>query len=303
MGMAAAWPTGFSLMGLPVVSWATTTRTGPARETTSRFVWEQRRLRPRPIQQPLHPATPPRDTGERRPRLRRAARPPGRRLRRLRFRRLGFRMAGPGDVEGVTASMGELRVELEASSSRETEIALHENGDDVAAAEEDDDIWGDASDSPGHESTLDREWIHRQNQFHKMGYRDGITEGQKDSAQEGFNVGFRQSVHVGYKWGLVRGVTSALASLPDSLKEKLLPDVQCRGKLQDLHDSAQEISAGDALQMFHDSIRQNNHTSGEPLVTSEEDGATDSNRLKSLSKDLVLLLHECPGIKVSEELA
>jgi hypothetical protein len=40
-----------------------------------------------------------------------------------------------------------------------------------------------------------------------MGYRDGITEGQKDAAQEGFNIGFGQSVHVGYKWGLVRGIT------------------------------------------------------------------------------------------------
>jgi len=33
-------------------------------------------------------------------------------------------MAGPGDVEGVTASMGELRVEA-APSSSETEIAQH----------------------------------------------------------------------------------------------------------------------------------------------------------------------------------
>jgi len=41
------------------------------------------------------------------------------------------------------------------------------NGGDVAAAE-DDDIWDDASDSPGHASNLDREWIHRQNQFHKV---------------------------------------------------------------------------------------------------------------------------------------
>ncbi|XP_062179589.1 uncharacterized protein LOC133884251 [Phragmites australis] len=131
-----------------------------------------------------------------------------------------------------------------------------------------------------------------------MGCRDGITEGQKDSALEGFNVAFRQSVHVGYKWGLVRGVTGALATLPDSLKEKLLPNVQCRGKLQDLHNSVQEISADDALQMFHDSIRQNNHPLGEPHVTSGEDGAADSNRLKNLSKDLALLLHECLGIKV-----
>ncbi|KAL6853892.1 hypothetical protein ACP4OV_019921 [Aristida adscensionis] len=166
-------------------------------------------------------------------------------------------------------------------------------------AADDDDVWGDGSDSPGHGSTLDREWIHRQNQFHKMGYRDGITEGQKDAAQEGFNVGFRQSVRVGYKWGLVRGVSSALAALPDSLKEKMLPDTQCRGKLQQIYNSVQEVSADDALQMFHDSIRRSSDPSGEL----NEDGAADSYRLKSLSKDLVLLLHECPDIKVTEELA
>jgi len=191
-------------------------------------------------------------------------------------------MAGPGDVEGVTASMGELRVEA-APSSSETEIAQHANGRDVAAAE-DDDIWDDASDSPGHASNLDREWIHRQNQFHKMGYRDGITEGQKDSAQEGFNV------------------TSAIASLPDNLKEKLVPDAQCRRKFLDVHTSVQEISADDALQMFIEDICQSNHASDDSHVTSTADGATESNRIKNLSNDLVLLLHECPDIKVSEKL-
>ncbi|CAN6347072.1 unnamed protein product [Urochloa humidicola] len=135
-----------------------------------------------------------------------------------------------------------------------------------------------------------------------MGYRDGITEGQKDSAQEGFNVGFRQSVNVGYKWGLVRGTTSALASLPDNLKEKLVPDAQCRRKLLDMQSSVQEISADDALQMFHESICQSSHPSEESHVTSSANGATESNRIKSMSNDLVVVLHECPDIKVSEEL-
>ncbi|KAF8647017.1 hypothetical protein HU200_065532 [Digitaria exilis] len=210
-------------------------------------------------------------------------------------------MASPGDSEGVTTSMGKLSVEAAPSSSG-TEIAQHANGGDVATLE-DDDVWDDASDSPGHPSNLDREWIYRQNQFHKMGYRDGITEGQKDSAQDGFNVGFRQSVNVGYKWGLVRGVTSALASLPDSLKERLVPDAQCRRKLQDVHGSVQEISADDALQIFRESICQSNHASEDSHVTSTADGSTESNRIKSLSNDLVLLLRECPDIKVSEELA
>jgi hypothetical protein len=40
-------------------------------------------------------------------------------------------------------------------------------GGDVAAVDQDD-VWEDVSDSHGHASTLDREWIHRQNQFQKV---------------------------------------------------------------------------------------------------------------------------------------
>ncbi|KAF7106097.1 hypothetical protein CFC21_106858 [Triticum aestivum] len=123
-----------------------------------------------------------------------------------------------------------------------------------------------------------------------MGYRDGITEGQKDVAQEGFNLGHRQSAHVGYKWGLVRGVTSsAFASLPDSLKEKLLLDGQRRGKLEGLHNSVQEISAQGALQLFHESTLKDN-------LRPEE------SKLQTITKDLLLFLHECPDVHVSEEL-
>nr|BAK05217.1 predicted protein [Hordeum vulgare subsp. vulgare] len=160
------------------------------------------------------------------------------------------------------------------------------NGEDVAA---DDDSWCDASDSPGCDSSLHREWTHRQDHFHKMGYRDGVTEGQKDVAQGGFNLGHRQSAHVGYKWGLVRGITSALASLSDSLKEKLLLDPQRRGKLEDLHNSVKEISALGALQLFHESTLQDNRR-------------PEESELQTITKDLLLLLHECPDVHVSEEL-
>uniref|UniRef100_A0A0E0CCZ5 Essential protein Yae1 N-terminal domain-containing protein n=1 Tax=Oryza meridionalis TaxID=40149 RepID=A0A0E0CCZ5_9ORYZ len=190
-------------------------------------------------------------------------------------------MAGSEDLSGLTASLGELHVE--SSAPKDSEIS--QPGKSV-----DDDVWDDVWDSPGHGSTLDREWAHRQNQFHKMGYRDGIAEGQKDIAQEGFNVGFGQSVHVGYKWGLVRGITSALASLPDNLKEKMFLNVQCRGQLQDLNNSVQEISAENALQMFHESILQSSHSSEEPDATLKR--ATDSSRLQSLSKDLLLNPHQ-----------
>lgn len=43
--------------------------------------------------------------------------------------------------------------------------------------------------------------------IYQIGYRDGLIAGKEASAQEGFNIGFKQSVLTGYNWGLVRGVT------------------------------------------------------------------------------------------------
>ncbi|KAK4372373.1 hypothetical protein RND71_007757 [Anisodus tanguticus] len=53
--------------------------------------------------------------------------------------------------------------------------------------------------------------------------RDGIMAGKEASAQEGFNVGFRDSVYVGYNWGLVRvsrSTTEMLKVFHDYLSKK-----------------------------------------------------------------------------------
>lgn len=78
--------------------------------------------------------------------------------------------------------------------------------------------------------------------------------------------------------------SSALAGLPNSRKEKLLPDVNRRKKLQD-----REISAAGALQMFHESIHQDNCP-------------PEQSRLQTIPNDLLLLLQECPDVQVPEEL-
>ncbi|KAI5316612.1 hypothetical protein L3X38_036319 [Prunus dulcis] len=44
--------------------------------------------------------------------------------------------------------------------------------------------------------------------------------GKAASSQEVFNIGFRQSVLLGFNWGLV--TRGALAYLPDGLREKLI---------------------------------------------------------------------------------
>jgi hypothetical protein len=83
--------------------------------------------------------------------------------------------------------------------------------------------------------------------------------------------------------------SSALDSLPDRLKEKLLVDDQLRGKLKDLHNSVQQISADGALQMFHESIVQDSRP-------------PEESRLQIIQNDLLLLLRECPDVQVPEEL-
>nr|CAD1828349.1 unnamed protein product [Ananas comosus var. bracteatus] len=204
------------------------------------------------------------------------------------------------DLRNLMTSLAELSMET-ASFTEHNQRERHDNGSDDCFGE--DEIWGDASDDDvNHGTALSREWEWRHNRFHTMGYRDGITEGKQASAQEGFNIGFKQSVLVGYKWGLVRGITSAIASLPENLREKLVPKSEIRKGFENLHTSVQTISTTDALKMYHKSIAASE--AGQSSDHSEQklqDEDSNANKLETLSNDLILLLHETPEIKITEE--
>ncbi|XWS61200.1 hypothetical protein CRYUN_Cryun07bG0105300 [Craigia yunnanensis] len=49
-------------------------------------------------------------------------------------------------------------------------------------------LWGD-SDKELDKASLDREWQKRHDQFHMIGYCDGLITGKEASAQQGFNIG------------------------------------------------------------------------------------------------------------------
>ncbi|GMI95666.1 hypothetical protein like AT1G34570 [Hibiscus trionum] len=115
-------------------------------------------------------------------------------------------------------------------------------------------LWGGSDEELDKTSDLDREWQRRHDQFHTVGYRDGLIAGKEASAQEGFNIGFKQSVPIGYNWGITRGVTSALACLPDELRERLIETQEKRDKFRELYGSVNSLSAQDALKLFHDDI-------------------------------------------------
>ncbi|KAK4256001.1 hypothetical protein QN277_008923 [Acacia crassicarpa] len=152
-------------------------------------------------------------------------------------------------------------------------------------------------------SSVDREWQRRHDQFHTLGYRDGLIAGKEASSQEGFNIGFKESVHAGYRWGLVRGVTSAFAYLPEELKEKLV-EAHKKTELQGLYESVRLMSTNDALKSFYEDF-QAKETS-EPSEHIEviqnkadlQEHKSDSSHLGSYHGQLRSLIGENSAIKM-----
>ncbi|KAK4414527.1 hypothetical protein Salat_2865700 [Sesamum alatum] len=153
-------------------------------------------------------------------------------------------------------------------------------------------------------SDMDREWQRRRDQFHTLGYRDGLIAGKETAAQEGFNIGFKDSVFIGYNWGRVRGITSAMACLPSGLKEKLVEREEARNKFKCLHESVQSLSTIDALKLFYEDRKRksaNQKEGAEPSSTTIDidHQIPDVSVLKTYGEQLHSLLSEAPSVEVA----
>ncbi|GKU92219.1 hypothetical protein SLEP1_g5978 [Rubroshorea leprosula] len=189
------------------------------------------------------------------------------------------------------------KLQLGHSSTANTPDNLILSGSDEADFHTDDRSWYDSDEES------DRELQRVQNQFHTMGYRDGLLAGKDASSQEGFNIGFKQSVVASYNWGLVRGITSAVACLPNGLRESLIKTQDKRTKFQELHESVQSLSTTDALKLFYEDImtkealQQSGTSEGSVNVADSLVQSSDSNHLGNYSGELQSLL-ESSEIKV-----
>ncbi|KAH6824587.1 hypothetical protein C2S53_010401, partial [Perilla frutescens var. hirtella] len=160
----------------------------------------------------------------------------------------------------------------------------------------------DSVDKLNKASDMDREWSRRHNQFHTIGYRDGLFAGKEAAAQEGFNIGFKDSVLTGYNWGLVRGFSSAMASLPGGLKEKLVKTEETRNKFQRLHESVQSISSTDAMTLFYEdhkrkSLQEKETAKPSSTVADQSNQSTDVGVLDNYHIQLQSILHESPLVE------
>ncbi|XP_020522256.1 putative tRNA 2'-phosphotransferase [Amborella trichopoda] len=184
---------------------------------------------------------------------------------------------------------------MDSNQSEYTEKSYTSDGDNPWCEEE---TFDDKKLSAS--SDLQREWERRHSHFHTIGYRDGIMAGKEASAQDGFNAGFKQSVLVGYNWGLVRGITSALACLPDDLRETMVGTLEKSNRLQELHENVKSISTKDALKLFHNDIvnaeSENRATNLEEKMQAMSllSDAFGSNKLEDFSQKLDSILRESP---------
>ncbi|KAJ0235485.1 Essential protein Yae1 [Hirschfeldia incana] len=115
-------------------------------------------------------------------------------------------------------------------------------------------FFGSSDDEPSEAYSMNNETQKIRDKFHTVGYRDGISAGQEAAAQEGYNDGYRESVLAGYKFGIVRGVSSAMAFLPDELREKLIDKQETRDKFHKLHDSVHGLSTEAAMKVFYGTL-------------------------------------------------
>ncbi|RDY01326.1 hypothetical protein CR513_15370, partial [Mucuna pruriens] len=167
----------------------------------------------------------------------------------LRPRHMEGRLAEELYAESLQLS----KLELTSTSAGDKENKSNDCDDDDLS------LWDGSDDKLESSSDLDREWQRRHDQFHtfyNIGYRDGLIAGKEASAQEGFNIGFKQSILAGYSWGVVRGVTSALSHLPHQLKERLIETQEKRNKFQGLYESVHSLSTTDALKLFSEEIKE-----------------------------------------------
>ncbi|CAK9175094.1 unnamed protein product [Ilex paraguariensis] len=171
---------------------------------------------------------------------------------------------------------------------------------------EDGSSWNGSIKELDHTSDLDREWHRRRYQFHTIGYRDGLMAGKETSAQEGFNIGFRESVSVGFNWGLVRGITSALACVPDGLRERLVETPAKRNKFQSLYEVVHSLPTTDALKLFNDDltnkpVERRNDAESSSRTADLPDHSPNGFLLKNYYEELQSIILESPAIKVHSE--
>ncbi|KAG8391152.1 hypothetical protein BUALT_Bualt01G0158100 [Buddleja alternifolia] len=228
---------------------------------------------------------------------------------RKRKARLGAEMHGSiaNDLYSESLKSSSV-VELDRGSS-----AVHRD-DDLHDKESDSgDLWYDdgsscegSVDKSNKTSDMDREWQKRHNQFHTIGYRDGLIAGKEAAAQEGFNIGFKNSVFTGYNLGLVRGITSAMACLHCGLKEKLVETEETRNKFEVLHESVQSLSTTDALKLFYEDqkSKSSNQNENEPSSTMTDLNHESQNVdvLQNYHEQVRSLISESPLVEVQSDI-
>lgn len=100
---------------------------------------------------------------------------------------------------------------------------------------------------------------------------------------------------------------SAIACLPESSVQKLVPDIEIRERLKEIQKDVEAISSDNALRIYHDNIQKGDLLRSMDCEDHSEEifhlkADSSSNKLESHCKELLQLLCNCPKITVGEKL-
>ncbi|XP_069110242.1 uncharacterized protein [Argopecten irradians] len=133
-----------------------------------------------------------------------------------------------------------------------------------------------------------RDWQKMESSLTKLGYREGIADGQEINVQEGFNQGYKAAASLAFSIAVLRGEISALLSVKHIQKTDMnkSTEVNLEQLLQDVRELEQSCIKKTCMEAKTEPLRK----SKQCCVKSEVSGVTEvsdySNQCKGSSDQL-----------------
>ncbi|KAF2322431.1 hypothetical protein GH714_017008 [Hevea brasiliensis] len=183
-----------------------------------------------------------------------------------------------------------LKVESGSSPTANEQDNLVPGFDEGDLQDEDGSFWGDSDEELDKASELDREWERRRDQFHTIGYRDGLIAGKELLLKMDLTLVLRSQC-------LKDTIGVWLEVLREGLKERLIETQEKMNKFQTLNESVHSLSTMDALKLFHDDImaKKEHLKAASEEASSQNDGSDCS--LGNYVGELQSLLLKTPAIE------
>ncbi|KAK7110090.1 hypothetical protein V1264_014019 [Littorina saxatilis] len=136
---------------------------------------------------------------------------------------------------------------------------------------------------------VQKEWDRTENDIRKSGYRLGLSAGQEETLQQGFDAGYKEAVLIAFAVGKLQGQISANLSLLESATDPTTKNSSPQPETSKL--AANLMTLLEDCAQFHHSIPQKLQSQGQQQIMAELPAGLNQaqlhtgNQTKSLGSD------------------